>query len=65
LNKRVFKNRESLSRWVYELHETVNGLLGKSSNLTYNEVRDRFENFRSRCINNKAVRTEKGMLLVA
>ena len=60
LNKRVFKNRETLSRWVYELHETVNGLLGKSSNLTYNEVRDRFENFRSRCISNKAVRTEKG-----
>ena len=43
------KNRESFSRYVYNLHEAVNKLLGKKSGLTYKEVRDRYENFRSRC----------------
>jgi hypothetical protein len=50
LNKSVFKNRESLSRWVYELHEMVNKLLGKTSGLSYEDVRDRYEHFRSRCL---------------
>ena len=44
------KNRESLSRWVYELHEMVNKNLGKDSGLSYEDVRDRFEHFRSRCL---------------
>jgi hypothetical protein len=43
------KNRESFSRYVYELHEIVNKFLGKNSGLTYEEVRDRYENFRARC----------------
>ena len=43
------KNREAFSRYVYNLHETVNKLLNKKSGLSYYEVRDRYENFRSRC----------------
>ena len=43
------KNREKFSRWVYGLHEHVNKMLGKKSGLTFCEVRDRYENFRSRC----------------
>ena len=50
LNYNVMKNRDSLSRWVYELHELVNKRLDKVSGLTYEEVRDRFEHFRSRCL---------------
>jgi len=50
LNKSVMKNRDSLSRWVYELHEMVNKRLNKESGLTYEEVRERFEHFRSRCL---------------
>lgn len=50
LTKNVFKNRESLSRYVYELHEIINHMLGKSSGLTYDDVRDRYEHFRSRCL---------------
>lgn len=49
LNKKVFKNRDTLSRYVYELHEVVNKTLGKTSNLTYIQVRDRYEHFRARC----------------
>ena len=42
-------SRDTFSRYIYELHETVNKMLNKKSNLTYCEVRDRYENFRSRC----------------
>ena len=60
LNKSVFKNRDSLSRFVYDLHEMVNKRLGKKSNLTYSQVRDRYENFRARCVDNKPSKLEKG-----
>ena len=44
------KNRETFSRYVYNLHELINKMLKKKSNLTYEDVRDRFEIFRSKCI---------------
>jgi hypothetical protein len=59
LNKSVFKNRDSLSRWVYNLHETINEMLGKKSNLTYEMVRDRYEHFRSRCLKDTDIMTKK------
>lgn len=43
------QSRETFSRYVYNLHETVNQMLNKKSGLTYEDVRDRYENFRSRC----------------
>jgi len=43
------KNRESFSRYIYNLHELVNKMLKKKSNLIYCEVRERYEHFRSRC----------------
>lgn len=43
------KNRESFSRYVYNLHELINKMLGKKSNLSYCDVRERYEHFRSRC----------------
>ena len=53
LTKSVFKSRESLSRWVFELHELVNKMLKKKSGLTYEKVRAIYENFRARCIIDK------------
>jgi len=47
------KNRETFSRYVYNLHELVNKMLNKSSGLSYEDVRDRYENFRSRCTADK------------
>ena len=43
------ENRETFSRYIFNLHELINTMLGKSSGLTYEEVRDTYENFRSRC----------------
>lgn len=47
------KNRDTFSRYIYELHELVNKMLGKKSQLTYNDVRERYEHFRSRCTEEK------------
>jgi len=50
LTNSIFENRNSFSRYIYNLHELINKMLGKKSNLTYCEVRDRYEQFRSRCV---------------
>lgn len=47
------KDRENFSKYIYQLHETVNKMLNKKSNLTYEEVRERYEHFRSRCTEEK------------
>ena len=62
------KDRESFSRYVYELHELVNKMLNKKSGLKYCDVRERYEHFRARCSNekpkifkfNKTKKKEKG-----
>lgn len=43
------KNRDTFSRYIYELHEIINKMLHKKSNLTYCDVRERYEHFRARC----------------
>jgi hypothetical protein len=45
------KSRDTFSRYVYELHEVINTMLCKKSGLSYNDVRERYEHFRSRCFN--------------
>tara|TARA_B100000614_G_scaffold186668_1_gene167756 strand:+ start:65 stop:655 length:591 start_codon:yes stop_codon:yes gene_type:complete len=69
LKNEIFENRDSFSRYIYNLHEVVNKLLNKNSNLSYCQVRDRYENFRSRCtiqnkdkniFNYKKLKNEKG-----
>lgn len=44
------KNREAFSKYIYNLHEIINKMLKKKSGLSYCDVRERYENFRSRCI---------------
>ena len=47
------KDRNSFSRYVYRLHERINKNLGKDSGLTYCDVRERYEHFRARCLDEK------------
>jgi hypothetical protein len=53
LTKKDMKNRDTFSRYVYELHELINKMLNKKSNLSYCMVRERYEHFRARCTTNK------------
>ena len=49
LKQKNLKNRYTFSLWVYKLHELINKMLEKKSNLSYEEVRERYEHFRARC----------------
>ena len=53
LTMNVLTSRLTLSRWVYDLHEIVNKMLHKKSQLSYCDVRERYEHFRSRCTEEK------------
>jgi hypothetical protein len=44
------KSRHTFSKYLYDLHELVNKMLGKKSGLSYEQVRNTYENFRSRCL---------------
>jgi hypothetical protein len=50
LTMKEMESRDTFSRYIYNLHELVNKMLKKKSNLTYCDVRERYEHFRSRCV---------------
>lgn len=52
-------NRETFSKYIYNLHELINTMLNKRSNLSYEEVRERYEHFRARCIKKEPVLLQK------
>lgn len=57
---KIMKNRESFSRFIYDLHEVINKMLNKNSNLSYEQVRDFYEHFRANCSkNDKKDKTKK------
>ena len=56
LKDQDMKNRDTFSRYVYKLHETVNKMLGKKSNLSYCDVRERYEHFRARCLTDEKLK---------
>lgn len=60
ITEKVMENRDSFSRYIYNLHELINKVLKKKSNLSYEDVRDRYENFRARCSKEKIKTEEKG-----
>jgi len=49
LNMNDMLNRETFSKYIYNLHEIINTMLGKKSGLSYEEVRNTYEHFRARC----------------
>lgn len=53
LTMACMSNRENFSRYIYKLHEIVNKMLKKKSGLSYCDVRERYEHFRSRCTDEK------------
>jgi len=42
-------SRDTFSKYIYQLHEKINRMLGKESGLSYCDVRERYEHFRARC----------------
>jgi hypothetical protein len=42
-------SRATFSKYIYDLHELINTMLNKKSGLTYDQIKERYEHFRSRC----------------
>jgi hypothetical protein len=49
----TMKCRETFSHYIYRLHEHVNKMLKKESGLSFEEVQERYEHFRARCLANQ------------
>ena len=49
LRLKDMESRHTFSKYIYNLHEVINKMLGKKSGLTFEEVRERYEHFRARC----------------
>lgn len=43
------KNRDTLTRWGYDLHNIVNAKLGVTYDITYEEVKEKYESYRFKC----------------
>jgi len=54
-----FENRDTFSKMIYNLHNAVNIQLGKTNVINYDEVRNRYEHFRSRCNMKEYVKENK------
>lgn len=64
LTQSVMKNRNTFSKYLYDLHEHVNKMLGKKSGLSYKDVRERYEHFRSRCtIDDNSIQNIKNVII--
>jgi hypothetical protein len=59
LTMKEMESRHTFSLYVYQLHELINTMLGKKSKLTYEQVRDRYESFRSKCSSKSEKKTRK------
>lgn len=53
INDVIFESRDNLMLWVYKLHERVNLKLGMTYGVTFDEVKDRLESFRAKCMKGK------------
>jgi hypothetical protein len=49
LTDEVMTNRETLTKWLYLLHERVNSKLGVRYGVTFEQVKDKYESYRAKC----------------
>jgi hypothetical protein len=61
LSRTVMKNRTSLSRWLYDIHNKVNKKLEVKEIPTFEEVTEKYEAFRSKCTHKSPVIIEKAV----
>ena len=62
LTYKKMESRATFSKYIYDLHELINKMLHKTSNLSYDEVRDRYEDFRARCKSEKEIKINSKIL---
>ena len=61
LDKSKLKSRETLVKWLYDIHNRINKKLGVECDPTFKEVWNKYESFRSNCVKSKKI-IKKGCL---
>jgi hypothetical protein len=49
LDDSVMKNRQTFTKWLYDIHNKINKKLGINDPITFRQVTEKYESFRSRC----------------
>ncbi|NIO44363.1 MAG: hypothetical protein GTN36_02305, partial [Candidatus Aenigmarchaeota archaeon] len=60
LSDEVMKDRESFTRWFYNVHERVNEKLDVDYGVTYEDIVNKYESYRAKC--SKTKKKEKGCI---
>ncbi|ARF11110.1 disulfide thiol oxidoreductase, Erv1 / Alr family [Hokovirus HKV1] len=53
LSKNVFDNRNSLTLWVFNIHNYYNKLLNKNYVISFTQVNEKYESYRAKCNSDK------------
>jgi hypothetical protein len=59
LGMKHMESRATFSKYIYDLHEVINEMLSKKSNMTYDDVRETYEHFRARCNKSKTKKNKE------
>ncbi len=59
LDNNVLNNRESLTKWLYYVHEAVNKKLGVDYGVSYEDVTTRYNSYRASCTKSDAIEIKK------
>lgn len=55
LDMDAMKSRDTLTKWLYLIHQQVNNKLGISYGVTFENIREKYESFRASCSKSKKV----------
>ena len=50
----ALENRNSLTKWLYDIHNKVNDKLGVEYGITYDMIKKKYESYRAKCVEKKA-----------
>jgi|APSaa5957512493_1039668.scaffolds.fasta_scaffold61275_2 hypothetical protein len=65
LNEDTMKNRDTLTRWLYDVHQKVNDKLGVNYGVSFDDIKKYYEASRAKCTpkNKQKTNKEKGCIM--
>ena len=61
LDDNVMRDRTTFTKWLYDIHNKVNKKLDVQEQISFKEVTDKYESFRSKCTKSAPVHLEKAV----
>jgi hypothetical protein len=60
LDDKVMRNRTTFTKWLYDIHNKINKKLGIKSCISFRQVTEKYESFRSKCTKSKPIKPVHG-----